>query len=73
MLKYLVVVLVVVSVVGCAPLKYYPKGNLGTAVPYYQNISEDLKCYHCGSTAYIFKKDSKGRIICDDCHRKLTY
>lgn len=70
-MKYLIILVILLA--GCAPLKYYPKGSLGTAVPYYSNASEDLKCHRCDSTAYLFKKDSKDRVICDVCYRKLTY
>ena len=51
-------------------LTYYPEGTMGSAVPYFSSTSP-LECYKCKGDTYLYKVDSKKRIICDSCFRKL--
>ena len=64
-MKYLIIL--VLLVVGCAPIHYYPPGVMGNQVQYYSSGLESVECDMCGEICYIFKQDSRGRIICPDC------
>jgi len=69
-MRYIFILLILLA--GCAPLKYYPEGMMGTATPYYQDYTGEIKCYICGESAYLFKIDSKGRTICPEHYRELN-
>lgn len=53
------------------PVTYSPKGMWGTAIPFYSAGSEPYKCDICKGDAYLYKVDSRDRIICDTCYDKI--
>lgn len=70
MIKYL---LILVLLTSCAPVKYYPRGNIGTAIPYLIDYSGQQICYICKQKSELIKIDSKNRIICNKCYRERVY
>ena len=71
-MKILLILLILLC--GCQPITYYPKGDKigpsGREIQYH-NSWHPYKCYKCKGDAYLYKVDSKERIICDTCYRKL--
>ena len=57
---------------GCAPLRYYPEGDLGTRRKYLMDANGQFECYKCHKKAYLYKVDSKNRIICEPCYREMA-
>lgn len=49
-------------------IKFYPVGDNGGIIPYYTNPNM-AKCDICGKDTLIFKVDSKGRKVCNQCYR----
>jgi len=68
-MKYLFIVLILLC--GCATTKYYPQGDNGRTTPYLSGTVNTPNCSLCKKQAWLFKIDSKGRIICDACYRKI--
>ena len=67
-MKYLIILLVLIA--GCVPLKFRPTGSLGTATPYYADYNLKTKCSICKKDTVLFKIDNKGRKICPVCYKK---
>jgi len=72
-MRYILIIILLV-LGGCAPLRHYPEGVMGDITPYYTDGSFTKVCHMCGENTTLFKKDSKGRIICNVCYRtKVKY
>ncbi len=71
-MKLLLILLILLC--GCQPLTYSPGGDQagkrGREIQYY-NSMRPHKCNKCKQDIYLYKVDSKDRIICNDCYRKL--
>ncbi len=65
-MKYLLLLLVI----GCTPLRYYPEGDIGTRIPYKYSGLKTYTCYKCKEQVSLYKIDSKGRVIGSKCYLK---
>ncbi len=65
-MRYLLLLLVI----GCTPLRYFPEGDMGTKIPYMHAISGDYYCYKCKEKTLLFKVDSKKRVVGYKCYLK---
>jgi len=64
--------LALILLTGCATLRYYPVGDFGHkgSIPYYSDF-DGRECYKCHEKVNYFKLDSKDRVVCMWCYRKL--
>ena len=54
---------------GCA-VSYMPKGNIGTATPFYIDHSLKTKCDYCKKPAELLKIINGKKIMCHICFKK---
>jgi hypothetical protein len=66
-MKYLIILL---FLTGCSTV-YYPKGDFGGRIQYFNSIGSPIVCYKCRKTTHFFKIDGNGRKICPECYRKI--
>lgn len=65
-MRYIILIFILLAL-GCSSIQYYPdRGNIK-----FYNSSIPYKCNLCKEDVYLYKVDSKHRIICDRCFRKL--
>lgn len=74
-MKYIIIILIIaVGFLGYEiykpEMKYFPEGDFGDKTRYYTDTAGKLICYICNKIAWLYKIDSKGRIIGNDCYRE---
>ena len=68
-MRYLILLLIFVG--GCAPITYTPIDFGGGSGMYYTDLGLKTQCSVCKEYPPLYKIDSKDRVICNDCYRKI--
>ena len=69
-MKKLFILGLIIFITGCANV-YYPQGDYANNALYFYGGIKTPQCSICKNKSYLFKKDQKGRIVCDKCYRKI--
>lgn len=65
-------ILLILILVGCEKVTYTPIGKNGTSIQYFIEYGGGMTCDRCHEKTALFKKSSKGEIVCDKCFKKLS-
>jgi len=68
-----ILLILFIFLAGCSKLDFYPKGDYSYqgAIPYYSSYNKEIACCKCEKVITFFKQDSKNRVWCMDCYKKL--